>query len=104
MINTIYTEDFESKVLNSDKPAVVDFYADWCGPCKMLSPILKDLSAEYPGYNFFKVNVDECRELAIHYNIQSIPFLAIFKEGKLVDSLIGFRAENELRDFLTQNN
>lgn len=103
MINTVYEEDFSQKVLHSDKPVVVDFYADWCAPCKMLSPILKELSAIYTEYDFYKTNVDENSQLAHTYEIMSIPCVLIFKGGEVVDSSIGYKSAEEMRTFLENN-
>ena len=103
MINTVYEEDFTQKVLHSDKPVVVDFYADWCAPCKMLSPILKELSAIYTEYDFYKTNVDENSQLAHTYEIMSIPCVLIFKGGEVVDSSIGYKSAEEMRTFLENN-
>ncbi len=82
--------DFEREVLKSSTPTVVDFYADWCGPCKMVSPIIESLSAEYSGrVNFAKVDTDLNQILAARYDIMSIPTVMIFKDGKIVDKVIG---------------
>lgn len=103
MINTVYEEDFAQKVLQSDKPVVVDFYADWCAPCKMLSPILKELSAIYTEYDFYKTNIDENPRLAQAFEIMSIPCVLIFKGGKVTDSSIGYKSAEEMRTFLENN-
>ncbi len=103
MINEIYEKNFTEKVLKTDNLCIVDFYADWCGPCKMLSPLLDKLSGEYSNVNFYKVNVDDNRSLALHYNVASIPFLALFKNGELIDSSVGYRSENELKELIDKN-
>jgi thioredoxin 1 len=83
-------EDFEHAVLKSQTPTVVDFYADWCGPCRMVSPIIESLSNEYDGrVNFAKVNTDDNQFLAARYGIMSIPTVLIFKNGKVVDTIVG---------------
>lgn len=95
---TILTRDnFETEVLASEKPAVVDFWASWCGPCMMLKPIFEELSGEMPNVKFCKVNVDDERELAIEYGVQSIPTLLVFKGGELAATLVGYRDKETLR-------
>ncbi|MGI6617685.1 MAG: thioredoxin [Saccharofermentanales bacterium] len=90
-------ESFKEKVLDSDKPALVDFWAVWCGPCKMMAPVLDELAEAYEGKAVIaKVNVDEERELAQEYRVFSIPTLFIFKNGKVVDQLVGARPYDEV--------
>lgn len=82
--------NFEQEALNSDIPVVVDFYADWCGPCKMMAPIVEELAEEYEGkVKIGKINTDENRQAAAKYNIMTIPTLLIIKNGEVVDSVIG---------------
>ncbi len=82
--------DFEREVLKSSTPTVVDFYADWCGPCKMVSPIIESLSNEYSGkVKFAKVDTDLNQVLAAKYDVMSIPTVIIFKDGRIVDKIIG---------------
>jgi thioredoxin 1 len=83
-------EHFESDVLKSNLPVVVDFYADWCGPCKMIAPIMEELSKEYDGkVKFVKVNTDDNQELAVRYEVMSIPYVVFFKSGAMQDAVIG---------------
>ena len=83
-------DDFDEKVLNSDLPVLVDFWADWCGPCKMIAPIVEELSQEYDGkLDFAKLDVDSSPNIAMTYGVRSIPTLLIFKEGKPVDQIVG---------------
>jgi len=92
------TSTFEADVLKSDKPVVVDFWAEWCGPCKFLSPTVDELAGEYGGKVIVKkVNVDEEPMLSQRYGVMSIPTLLYFKDGKIVDSTIGALPKDELK-------
>ena len=96
------SENFEKEVLNSEKPVLVDFYADWCGPCKMMAPVVEELAGELQGKaKVGKINVDENQELAMEYNVMSIPTLVIFKEGKESKRFVGVRDKNELLEELS---
>lgn len=89
-IQQLKQEDFERQVLKSEIPTVVDFYADWCGPCRAVSPIIESLSTEYAGrVTFAKVNTDDNQGLAARYGILSIPTVMIFKQGNVVDQIVG---------------
>lgn len=88
-VSLIDKTNFESEVLKAQGPVFVDFYADWCGPCKLTSPIIEELSAEMTKMKFVKVDVDKNPELAGHYSIFSIPTFMIFKDGKVVTQFVG---------------
>ncbi len=91
------SENFEKEVLNSDKPVLVDFYADWCGPCKMMAPVVEELASELvEKAKVGKINVDENSDIAVEYNVMSIPTLIIFKNGKEEKRLVGVRDKEEL--------
>ena len=92
----ITSENFEKEVLNSDKPVVVDFYADWCGPCKMMAPVIDELSNENENLKVGKVNVDDNQNLAVTYGIMSIPTIIIFKNGDVAKKIVGFTSKQEI--------
>lgn len=94
-------ENFEKEVLNSNIPVVVDFWADWCGPCKMLGPVIEQLAKDYDGkIKVGKINVDSEQELAMKYRVASIPMVMKFENGKITKSSIGFRTKEQLIDIL----
>ena len=91
------TENFEAQVLQSDIPVLVDFYADWCGPCKMMAPAVEELAEAYQGkIDVYKVNVDEEPALAVRYKVVSIPTLLLFQKGEVVRSFIGLQSKDTL--------
>jgi thioredoxin 1 len=97
-IVTLTQENFTKEVLQSTQPFLVDFWAEWCGPCKMLGPILDELAAEYDGrVKIGKVNVDDHQELAAQYGIRGIPTLLLFHQGQVADQIIGLRSKRDLK-------
>ena len=93
----ITAANFENEVLNSDKPVLLDFYADWCGPCKMLAPVLHEIAEENAGtLKVGKINVDEQMELAMRFQVSSIPMLVVFKDGKEITKSVGYRPKSEI--------
>jgi thioredoxin 1 len=92
--------NFNQLVLNSDVPVLVDFYADWCAPCKMIAPVLEQLARETTGAKIVKVNVDDNPQLATQYNVESIPYLLLFKDGQVVDQEVGVVDKSRLQQML----
>lgn len=96
--------NFEEEVLQSEKLVLVDFWATWCGPCKMIAPVLEQIAEEYKGkVKIGKVNVDEESEIAGQYQILSIPTLILFKNGKIMNVSVGFRSKSEIEKIIQQN-
>jgi thioredoxin 1 len=94
--------NFDEQVLRSDVPVLVDFYADWCGPCKKLAPVLEELAAETPNAKIVKVNVERSPQLAAEYGVDSIPSLKLFKNGQVTDQAVGLASKDRLRTMLTR--
>ena len=98
LIKILTQENFAQEVLKSATPVLVDFWAEWCGPCKMIAPVLDELATEYAGkVKIGKVNIDEHQQIAINYNISSIPTLLFFKGGQVAEQVVGMRSKRDLK-------
>lgn len=93
-------ENFEKEVLQSNKKVLVDFWASWCGPCRMVSPIVDEIAEEHPEIKVGKVNVDEERELSQMFGVMSIPSLFVIKDGKIVNQAVGARPKQQILDLI----
>lgn len=102
MVEHVNENEFISKVIEFDGVSVVDFWAAWCGPCKMIAPIFEEVASELTNCKFVKVNVDECPSLAGKYQVASIPTILVFKNGALVKTLVGFMPKNKLKESIEE--
>jgi len=97
-IVTLTVENFDQEVIKSPTPVLVDFWAEWCGPCKMVAPILDELATEYDGkVKIGKVNIDDHQSLASEYGIRAIPTLLLFKDGQVADQIVGLRSKRDFK-------
>ena len=99
-ITEVTTENFDTEVLQSEKPVLIDFWADWCNPCKMLSPLVEEIANEHEEIKVCKVNLEENEDLAVRFKIHSIPTLLIFKNGELTNQSIGFVPKDTILSLL----
>ena len=98
---SVNSENFEKEVLQADETVLVDFWAEWCGPCKMLSPVVDQVAEENAGVKVCKVNVDEAPDLAVQYSVMSIPMLIVFKGGKAVDQSVGVIPKSAIEELIS---
>jgi thioredoxin 1 len=99
----ITRDNFESEVLKSDKPVLVDFWAEWCGPCRMVAPVLDEIAAERENVRIAKINVDQNQELAMQFQVSSIPTFVLFKDGQVADRMLGAMPKAAFEDFINRN-
>ena len=95
-VQTITKENFEAQVLQSDKPVLVDFWAPWCGPCRMIHPVLEEIARERPDVKVGKINVDEQPELAGRFGVMGIPMLVVLRDGKITGQAVGARPKGQI--------
>lgn len=104
LIKQVTEENFNAEVLNSDAPVLVDYWAEWCGPCKMIAPILDETAADYAGkLTIAKLNVDDNQALAARYGVRGIPTLMLFKNGAVVGTKVGALSKSQLSAFVESN-
>jgi thioredoxin 1 len=103
-ILTATSQNFPAEVLSSTQPVLVDFWAEWCGPCKMLGPVLDELATEYAGKaRIAKVNIDDHQDLATQFGIRAIPTLLLFKGGQVVEQVVGLKSKRDLKSSLDRS-
>ncbi|MCY6483449.1 thioredoxin [Clostridium aestuarii] len=104
MVKELVGLNFKQEVIDADTTTVVDFWAPWCGPCRMLGPVIDELSQEIGDKaNFFKINVDENNDIAQKYRISSIPCVIVFKGGQIVDTMVGFRPKQDMQNIISKH-
>lgn len=103
MVKQVSEQDFNNEVLKENGVVVVDFWATWCGPCKMIAPIIEDLSSQLDEVKFVKLDVDKNPAIANDFKITTIPTLKMFKNGEVVDTVIGFRPKDDLEDTIKKH-
>lgn len=103
MLKHVKSEEFSEQVLNNERATLVDFYATWCGPCKMLAPVLEKVANSRAEFDIVKVNIEEEQDLAMKYGIEAVPTMLVFKNGKPVDRLIGYVGERNIVDVMSKH-
>src|SRR5574344_2105968 len=103
MLKHVNSKESEQEVLKNSKSVLVDLYADWCGPCQMVAPVLEKIGREHTNFEIVKVNVDENQDLAMQYGVMSIPTMIVFKEGKAVNGMVGCSEEKAIINLITKN-
>ena len=101
-MRVINMDDFNNEVINSNEVAVIDFFATWCGPCKMLAPVFEEVANETPNAKFFKVDIDESLDLARQYSVSSVPTIKIFRKGDLMETFVGFMPKEKLSEAINK--
>ena len=102
-IVNVTKEVFESKIRNSNVTVLLDFYAEWCGPCKMLAPIIHEIAEEKPDILILKVNVDEQPDMAVEFGVASIPTLIVFRNDEVINKAVGFRSKEQILQLFEEN-
>lgn len=101
-MRVINMDEFNNEVINSNEVAVIDFFATWCGPCKMLAPVFEEVANETPNAKFFKVDIDESLDLARQYSVSSVPTIKIFRKGDLMETFVGFMPKEKLSEAINK--
>jgi len=101
-MRVINMDEFNNEVINSNEVAVIDFFATWCGPCKMLAPVFEEVANETPNAKFFKVDIDESLDLARQYSVSSVPTIKIFRKGDLMETFVGFMPKDKLSEAINK--
>lgn len=104
MVTELKSENYESEVVDSEKPVIIDFWAEWCGPCRMMSPIVDEIAEQSDQYKVMKVNVDEEKDLAMRFEISAIPTIVMVKNGEVTGISVGYKSKEDLLKDLNADN